>query len=83
MLLAARVVAIGERLVALARDITDDANKAHLIAHKALRTLLRNDPSLSRTDPSALRRALHLSVAALGARGSGASVSVSQADAAS
>ncbi|MBX3429647.1 MAG: hypothetical protein KF779_08705 [Hyphomonadaceae bacterium] len=70
MLLAARIVVIGERLVVLARDVTDDANKAHLLAHKALRTLLRNDPSLSRTDPSALRQALHLSLARLGARSS-------------
>lgn len=83
MLLAARVVAIGERLVGLARAMTDDANKAHLIAHKALRTLLRNDPSLSRTDPSALRRALRLSVAALAARGGGPVVRASRADAAS
>lgn len=66
MQLAEHVVPIGERLVVLAREFTDDPNEAYLLAHKALRTLLRNDAVLSNAEPADLREAMALAAKALG-----------------
>lgn len=63
-MLADRVTAFGIRLVALGSEFTKDINERHLLAHKALRILLRNDPTLARINPMALRHALHLAAAA-------------------
>ncbi len=66
MLLAQQVVPIGERLVALGRDFTDDTNETYLIAHKALRTLLRNNALLSEVKLADLREAVSIAAQALG-----------------
>lgn len=66
MQLAERLGPIGERLVVLAREFTDDANETYLIAHKALRTLLRNDASLSNAEPAGLRAAVARAAKTLG-----------------
>lgn len=66
MQLAEHVVPIGERLVVFAREFTDDANETYLIAHKALRTLLRNDAPLSGAEAADLRNAVALAAEALG-----------------
>jgi hypothetical protein len=66
MLLAQQVVPIGERLVALGRDFTDDTNETYLIAHKALRTLLRNNALLSEVELADLREAVSIAAQALG-----------------
>lgn len=66
MQLTEHVVPIGERLVVLAREFTDDANETYLIAHKALRTLLRNDEPSSNAEPADLHEAVALAAEALG-----------------
>jgi hypothetical protein len=66
MQLAKHVVPIGDRLVVLSREFTDDANETYLIAHKALRTLLRDDAPLSDAEPADLREAVALAAEALG-----------------
>lgn len=64
---AQQVVPIGERLVILAREFTDDTNETYLLAHKALRALLRADgQSLGGAGPDDLRLALLLAAKALG-----------------
>lgn len=66
MQLTEHVVPIGDRLVVLAREFTDDTNETYLIAHKALRTLLRNDALLSQSNSDDLRDAVSLAAEALG-----------------
>lgn len=66
MQLTEHVVPIGDRLVVLAREFTGDTNETYLIAHKALRTLLRKHASLSDADPDDLRDAVTLAAKALG-----------------
>ena len=55
---AEQVVPIGERLVILARELTDDTNETYLLAHKALRALLREGRSPSDAELDDLRSAL-------------------------
>jgi hypothetical protein len=63
---AEQVVPIGERLVILARELTDDTNQTYLLAHKALRALLRTERSLGDAELGDLRRALSTAAEALG-----------------
>lgn len=66
MPLAKHIVPIGVRLVELSGELTDDANEAYLIAHKALRRLLRDHAQLSDLQPADLREAVTLAAEALG-----------------
>ena len=66
MQMTEQIVPIGDRLVQLAREFTDDANEAYLIAHKALRTLLRNETPLSGAEGADLRAAVTHAAKALG-----------------
>jgi hypothetical protein len=66
MKVAEHVVPIGDRLVVLAREFTDDINETYLIAHKALRTLLRGEAPLSQARSNDLREAVSLAAEALG-----------------
>jgi hypothetical protein len=66
MPLAKHIVPIGDRLVKLSGEFTDDRNEAYLIAHKALRRLLRNHVQLSDAQPADLREAVALAAEALG-----------------
>jgi hypothetical protein len=63
---AEQLVPIGERLVILARELTDDTNETYLLAHKALRALLRTDRSLGDAELGDLRGALLIAAEALG-----------------
>lgn len=63
---AEQVVPTGERLVIFARELTDDTNETYLLAHKALRALLRRDRSLADVELDELRRALVTAAEALG-----------------
>jgi hypothetical protein len=63
---AEQVVPIGERLVILARELTDDTNETYLLAHKALRALLRADQAIGDPELGDLRRALIIAAVAIG-----------------
>jgi hypothetical protein len=63
---AEQVVPIGERLVLLARELTDDTNETYLLAHKALRALLHAGRSLDDAGLGDLRSTLLLAAQALG-----------------
>jgi hypothetical protein len=68
MHLAQHVAPLGDRLVVLGREFTDDANESYLIAHKALRSLLAHDGPLSDAEPADLRTAVSRAAKALGIR---------------
>ena len=63
---AKQMIPIGERLVILARELTDDTNETYLLAHKALRALLRTGRSLGDAELGDLRSALLSAAEALG-----------------
>jgi hypothetical protein len=63
---AEQIVPIGERLVILAREHTDDTNLTYLLAHEALRALLRTHPPLIQTKLEYLRQALSTAAETLG-----------------
>jgi hypothetical protein len=47
-----RVIALGDALRLMAREISADINEMHYLAHRALLRILRDDPKLER--PSSL-----------------------------
>jgi hypothetical protein len=55
---ASSIATVGERLVMLALDIKGDVNESYLLAHKALRRLLRERVCLKTVDDDHLREAL-------------------------
>ncbi|HYD73347.1 MAG TPA: hypothetical protein VEF55_09420 [Candidatus Binatia bacterium] len=55
---ASSIAVIGERLVLLALEIKGDVNESYLLAHKALRLLLRENVCLKTVDDNRLREAL-------------------------
>ncbi|HET9232446.1 MAG TPA: hypothetical protein VFO00_14255 [Vitreimonas sp.] len=55
---ASSIAIVGERLVLLALNIMGDVNESHLLAHKALRRLLREGACLKTIDDDRLQETL-------------------------